>query len=60
MVVLALNVGSLPAGLGAVLFLASDTLLAWNRFLRPIPTGPLWVHITYHAAQGLLVLSLLH
>jgi alkenylglycerophosphocholine/alkenylglycerophosphoethanolamine hydrolase len=60
MVVLAVNVGSLAAGLGAVLFLASDTLLAWNRFIRPIPSGPVGVHVTYHLAQALLVLSLLH
>lgn len=60
MVVLAVNVGILTAGLGAVLFLVSDTLLAWNRFIRPIPSGPVGVHVTYHAAQILLVLSLLH
>jgi alkenylglycerophosphocholine hydrolase len=59
MVVLAVNVGVAVAGLGAVLFLVSDTLLAWNRFIRPVPAGTLAVHITYHLAQGLLVLSLL-
>jgi uncharacterized membrane protein YhhN len=60
MVVLAVNVGTLAAALGAGLFLASDTILAWNRFIRPLPSGSLAVHVTYHAAQALLVLSLLH
>ena len=60
MVVLALNVGVTAAAVGAVLFLASDTLLAWNRFVRPVRFGPVGVHATYHLAQGLLVLSLVH
>jgi uncharacterized membrane protein YhhN len=60
MVVLAVNVGIAAAGVGAVLFLISDTLLAWNRFVRPVRFGSLGVHVTYHVAQGLLVLSLLH
>lgn len=59
MVVLAVNVGILAAAAGAVLFLVSDTLLAWNRFVRTVPHGDLGVHVTYHLAQGLLVLSLL-
>ncbi len=59
MVVLAVNVGVPAAAAGAVLFLVSDTLLAWNRFVRAVPHGDLGVHVTYHLAQGLLVLSLL-
>jgi uncharacterized membrane protein YhhN len=47
------------AAVGAVLFLVSDTVLALNRFVRPVPRGQLVVHVTYHLAQGLLVLSLL-
>ncbi len=60
MVVLATNVGDRAAAVGAVLFLLSDTLLAWNRFIAPVPAGPLPVHVTYHLAQILLVLSLVH
>jgi alkenylglycerophosphocholine hydrolase len=60
MVVLAVNVGVPAAAVGAVLFLVSDTVLAWNRFVRPVRSGPLAVHVAYHLAQGLLVLSLLH
>lgn len=59
MVVLALNVGVVAAATGAALFLVSDTLLAWNRFVRPVGFGPVGIHVTYHLAQGLLVLSLL-
>jgi uncharacterized membrane protein YhhN len=59
MVVLAVNVGVLAAAVGAALFLVSDTVLAWNRFVRPFRFGPVAVHVTYHLALGLLVLSLL-
>jgi alkenylglycerophosphocholine/alkenylglycerophosphoethanolamine hydrolase len=58
MVVLAANVGSTVAALGAAFFLLSDTLLAIGRFVRPVPQGSLAVHVTYHLAQVLLVLSL--
>jgi uncharacterized membrane protein YhhN len=44
---------------GAVLFITSDTLLAWNRFIRPLPTGNVGVMVTYHLAQLCLVLALL-
>ncbi len=36
---------------GAVLFFASDALLAWNRFVQPIPHGRLFTRILYHAGQ---------
>jgi len=60
MAVLAANVGVPMALAGAALFVASDTILAVNRFVRPLPHGNVAVHVTYHLAQGLLVLSLLH
>lgn len=59
MAVLAANVGVPAALAGAALFVASDTILALNRFVHPIPRGDVAVHVTYHLAQGLLVLSLL-
>lgn len=58
MVTLACNSGSAVAATGAVLFLVSDTVLAVDRFVAPLRRGTLVVHITYHLAQGLLVLSL--
>ncbi len=58
MVVLATNVGNALAAAGAVCFLVSDTTLALDRFVAPLPGGKLAVHVTYHLGQGLLVLSL--
>jgi uncharacterized membrane protein YhhN len=43
---------------GAVLFFASDTLIAWNRFVRQRPWMPLAIIVTYHVGQTGLVLSL--
>jgi alkenylglycerophosphocholine hydrolase len=57
-VVLATNVASRPAAIGASLFLVSDTVLALDRFVWPRRWGTLVVHVTYHLAQVLLVLSL--
>jgi len=59
MAVLALNVGVPAAAAGAVLFVVSDTVLALRRFVGPFRHGNVVVHVTYHLAQGLLVLSLL-
>jgi uncharacterized membrane protein YhhN len=46
---------SFQAGLfvtiGAALFFASDAVLAWNRFVRPITQGGLITIIPYHLAQ---------
>lgn len=36
---------------GAVLFMVSDTLLAYNKFVVPIPAASFFVMITYIAAQ---------
>lgn len=60
--VLVLGIGTaLPiAAAGALLFATSDALLAWGRFVGPAPGGRTLVHITYHCAQALLVLALLH
>jgi uncharacterized membrane protein YhhN len=46
------------AGAGAVLFMGSDALIAWNRFLRPLAWAPLAIIVTYHLAQALLTVSL--
>jgi uncharacterized membrane protein YhhN len=58
MVVLAGASGRPAALLGAGLFYVSDGLIAWNRFVRPLPWAPLAVIVTYHLAQAALVLSL--
>lgn len=43
---------------GALLFVVSDSLLAINRFYRPIPLGAVWIMLTYGCAQLLLVAGL--
>jgi sterol desaturase/sphingolipid hydroxylase (fatty acid hydroxylase superfamily)/uncharacterized membrane protein YhhN len=43
---------------GACFFMLSDTLLAINRFVQPLPQAQLWVLSTYYAAQVLIVASL--
>lgn len=59
MAAIAWNVSRPLAAAGATVFLLSDTLLATDRFVRPLRQGTLAVHATYHVAQVLLVLSLL-
>ena len=41
--------------LGALLFMLSDSLLAINRFVTPLPLAELWVLVSYYAAQFLIV-----
>ena len=43
---------------GALLFELSDSLIAWNRFVRPVRWAPVAIMVTYHLAQAGLVLSL--
>lgn len=58
MVALAAAGGKPLALAGAVLFYASDGLIAWNRFVRPLPSAQVPVIVTYHLGQAGLVLSL--
>lgn len=55
MVVAAFGTTAATAIIGALLFYASDAILAWNRFVRPLPHGGLAVMVTYHLAQAGLV-----
>jgi uncharacterized membrane protein YhhN len=48
---------ALLAVIGAGLFVASDSLLAWQRFVRPVCHGEALVLGTYFAAQWLIALS---
>jgi len=52
------STGSLVALAGALLFFYSDGVLAWNRFIKPLPGGRLANIVLYHAGQALIVLSL--
>jgi len=44
---------------GSLWFMVSDTLLAINRFVTPLPAADLWVLGSYGAAQCLMVMGLL-
>lgn len=46
------------AAAGALLFMLSDTLLAWNRFRLAIPLSALWILGTYYAALWCLARSI--
>ena len=59
MVILALTRGPWLAAVAAVVFLASDSILAWNKFVTPKPWMRLGVIVTYHLAQAGFVVSLL-
>ena len=59
MVASAGGTGSLVAIAGALLFFYSDAILAWNRFVRPLPMGRIVNIVPYHLGVALLVLSLL-
>jgi uncharacterized membrane protein YhhN len=58
MVTTALASGDALAGVGAVVFMASDSLIAWNRFVRPLSWAPVAIMVTYHLGQAGIVLSL--
>lgn len=42
---------------GALVFTLSDTLLALDRFRKPIPGGHYWVMVTYYIAQALICMA---
>jgi uncharacterized membrane protein YhhN len=58
MVASALASGRPAAALGAILFLASDSLIAWSRFVAPLPWAQPAIMITYHLGQLGLVRGL--
>jgi uncharacterized membrane protein YhhN len=46
------------AAIGGALFVASDALLATDKFLAPLPAPALWILATYWAAQWCIASSL--
>jgi uncharacterized membrane protein YhhN len=58
MVMAAFGTGVVLAVAGGLLFLASDSILGWNRFVAPIKQGRFATMVTYHSSQALLVLSM--
>jgi uncharacterized membrane protein YhhN len=56
--VVAVGTAVAVTGIGGVLFVVSDALLGWGRFVGPTPGGRPLVHATYHLGQTGLVLWL--
>jgi len=54
----AMATGSTWAILGAALFVASDSVLAWRRFVAKASWMPVTIMVTYHLGQAGLVASL--
>jgi len=50
--------GSFAAAIGAVLFVASDAIIAWDRFVAPKSWARVAIIVTYHLGQFGLVYSL--
>ncbi len=49
------DAASKAVALGACVFMLSDSLIAINRFVQPLPMVSLWVLTAYYAAQILIV-----
>lgn len=58
MVALAFGTAVEVAMRGAVLFFASDAILGWNKFIKPIRNGRVVLMVCYHLGQGLIVASI--
>jgi len=51
----------ISVSLGAILFYISDSILAWDRFVKPIQRGRLMNMISYHLGQiGIILGAMLH
>jgi uncharacterized membrane protein YhhN len=60
MLAVAVASGNVIAAIAAVLFVASDSMIAWSKFVAPFAAAPVAIMVTYHLAQAGFVLSLLH
>jgi uncharacterized membrane protein YhhN len=59
MVVTATGTSSWVAAAGAMLFATSDSIIGYNRFVKPVRQADLPIMVTYHAGQALLILGLI-
>lgn len=41
--------------LSAMLFILSDSILVYGKYIATIPYGSIWIMVTYYAAQGLFM-----
>lgn len=58
MTAFAVGTGIVLVAIGGVLFLVSDTIIAWQRFVRPVRHGAVAVIVSYHLAQFLILIGL--
>jgi uncharacterized membrane protein YhhN len=58
MLATALAVANPPAAVGAALFVASDSMIAWDRFVGKVAGASVLIMVTYHLGQAALVVSL--
>ncbi len=49
------NASARWAALGTCVFMVSDSLIAINKFVVPVPLSPLWILASYYVAQLLIV-----
>ncbi|PJO41368.1 lysoplasmalogenase [Lysinibacillus xylanilyticus] len=54
----AIRTGSTYATIGALLFISSDSYLAINKFVMPLPFSHEFIMLTYYSAQILIALSI--
>ncbi|HET7430581.1 MAG TPA: lysoplasmalogenase [Nocardioides sp.] len=59
MVLVAFDTAEPLIAVGATVFAASDSILAVNRFVRPVGWAPVAVMVTYHVGQALIVAGVL-
>jgi uncharacterized membrane protein YhhN len=59
MLAVAIASGNPLAIVGAALFVTSDSMIAWSKFVAPFAAAPVAIMVTYHLAQAGFVLSLL-
>jgi hypothetical protein len=56
---IAIRTGSIFAIIGSILFIASDSYLAINKFVMALPLAHEVIMLTYYSAQLLIALSIL-
>lgn len=54
----AIMTGSRMAAIGSILFVISDSILAWNKFVADVPSSGVYIMTTYYAAQFLIASSM--
>ena len=59
MLLMAIHLGNTWIIIGAILFVLSDTMIAFNKFYEPIPMARIWIMATYISGQGFIIWGVL-